>query len=86
MSSWFNISGTLSAFRLLRDPSVCLPQLTVPTFAQLPVPITIPASRQGEKDADIRAVVLDKDNCFAIPHSNEIFPDYQVRDHLHSAE
>ena len=23
---------------------------------------------------DIRAVVLDKDNCFAIPHENEIFP------------
>jgi hypothetical protein len=87
MTSWFNISGTLSAFRLLRDPSLCLPHHTIPTFASLPVPLS-PALAQsthaggdGTKRAppDIRAVVLDKDNCFAVPHSNEIYPAYEVR-------
>jgi phosphatidylglycerophosphatase GEP4 len=27
---------------------------------------------------DIRAVVLDKDNCFAIPHTNEVHKPYHV--------
>lgn len=34
-----------------------MPQLTVPTFNDLPLPI----------NSNIKAVVLDKDNCFAIP-------------------
>jgi phosphatidylglycerophosphatase GEP4 len=83
MTSWFNISGTLSAFRLLRDPSLCLPHHTVPTFAHLPVPVSpalAPSNVGDEKSAapDIRAVVLDKDNCFAVPHSNGIYPAYKV--------
>jgi phosphatidylglycerophosphatase GEP4 len=87
MTSWFNISGTLSAFRLLRDPSLCLPHHTVPTFAHLPVPLSpalAPGGNAGGDEKkrtapDIRAVVLDKDNCFAVPHSNEIYPAYKVR-------
>jgi phosphatidylglycerophosphatase GEP4 len=75
--AWFNLSGTLNAFRVLRDPSLCLPHHTVSTFNHLPVPLTF-KSRTGEKDADIRAVVLDKDNCFAIPHENEVFGLYKV--------
>ena len=85
MAAWFNISGTLSAFRLLRDPSLCLPHHTVPTFAHLPVPLSpalAPGGGGDEKKGtapDIRAVVLDKDNCFAVAHSNEIYPAYKVR-------
>jgi phosphatidylglycerophosphatase GEP4 len=88
MTSWLNISGTLSAFRLLRDPSLCLPHHTVPTFAHLPVPLS-PALAPSSGDAgssdekkraapDIRAVVLDKDNCFAVPHGDDIYPAYKV--------
>ncbi|KAK9458764.1 mitochondrial PGP phosphatase [Lipomyces oligophaga] len=60
MSS-FNLPATLSAFKLITSPSSLLPHARVPTFSLLPSPITslLPPS------ADIQAVVLDKDNCFA---------------------
>lgn len=68
-----NLSGTISLVRLLRDPSLCLPHHTIPTFNHLPVPL----SSAFEK-ADIRAVVLDKDNCFAAPKADTVFPAYRV--------
>jgi hypothetical protein len=74
-----NISGTLNVFRLIRDPTLCLPHHTVSTFNHLPVPLSKAfATRDGEKGVDIRAVVLDKDNCFAIPHKNEVYTSYNV--------
>ncbi|OCK93190.1 HAD-superfamily phosphatase [Cenococcum geophilum 1.58] len=72
-----NISGTLNVFRLIRDPTLCLPHHTVSTFNHLPVPLSKAfATRDGEKGVDIRAVVLDKDNCFAVPHKNEVYMPY----------
>ncbi|KAF1921323.1 mitochondrial PGP phosphatase [Ampelomyces quisqualis] len=75
-----NISGTLNVFRLLRDPTLCLPQHTVPTFNHLPIPLSKAFARKdGAKDGkevEIQAIVLDKDNCFAVPHSDEIHPPY----------
>ncbi|OCK78000.1 HAD-superfamily phosphatase [Lepidopterella palustris CBS 459.81] len=72
-----NLSGTLNVFRLIRDPALCLPHHTVSTFNHLPVPLSKAfPPRDGEKGADIRAVVLDKDNCFAIPHANEVHKPY----------
>lgn len=77
-----NISGTLNIFRLLRDPTLCLPQHTVSTFNHLPIPLSkaFPkkTGRDGEKEVDIQAVVLDKDNCFAIPHTDEVYEPYKV--------
>ncbi|KAJ4331039.1 hypothetical protein N0V87_009497 [Didymella glomerata] len=76
-----NISGTLNVFRLLRDPTLCLPQHTVSTFNHLPVPLSkaFPRKigRDGETEVDIQAVVLDKDNCFAIPHTDEVHKPYR---------
>jgi len=31
----------------------------------------------GQKEVDIQAVVLDKDNCFAVPHTDEIHKPYE---------
>ena len=75
-----NISGTLNVFRLIRDPALCLPQHAVPTFNHLPVPLSkaFPQKKNGD-EVDIRAVILDKDNCFAVPHANEIHKPYHVR-------
>jgi phosphatidylglycerophosphatase GEP4 len=70
MSS-FNISATLSIFRLVTKPSLCLPQATVATFSDLPIPLN-KAFDKKYKDLDIRAVVLDKDNCFAWPKENVV--------------
>lgn len=74
-----NISATISVFKLIRDPSLCLPHSTIPTFNHLPIPITKAfANHNGEKEPDIRAVVLDKDNCFAVPHENTVYEPYSV--------
>ncbi|TVY82506.1 Phosphatidylglycerophosphatase GEP4, partial [Lachnellula suecica] len=70
----FNVSATLNIFRLLAKPSLCLPHATVSTFAELPVPLNQAFGKY--KNVDIRAVVLDKDNCFAYPHSNEVHKPY----------
>ena len=75
-----NISGTLNVLRLFTNPTLCLPHHTVATFDQLPVPLsTAFASRNGEKKPDIRAVVLDKDNCFAVPYENQIHEPYRTK-------
>ncbi|KAF9732351.1 hypothetical protein PMIN06_002097 [Paraphaeosphaeria minitans] len=72
-----NISGTLNVFRLIREPALCLPQHTVSTFNHLPVPLSKAFPRKdGVREVDIKAVVLDKDNCFAIPHTNEVHKPY----------
>lgn len=73
-----NLSGTLNAFRVLFSPGLCLPHHTVSSFNDLPIPLS-KAFRRGEKEADIRAVILDKDNCFAIPHQNEVYAPYWAK-------
>lgn len=74
-----NVSATLNVCRILFNPSLCLPHHTISTFDQLPIPLSKAFARHGsEKRADIRAVVLDKDNCFSIPKRNEIYPDYHA--------
>ena len=70
-----NVSATLNAFRLLRNPSLCLPYATISTFNDLPVPLS---TAFGNAEADIRAVVLDKDNCFAVPEENVVYKPYTV--------
>lgn len=72
----FNVSATLNIFRLIARPSLCLPHATVSTFNQLPIPLN--KAFQKYKNVDIKAVVLDKDNCFAVPHSNEVYKPYEV--------
>lgn len=72
----FNVSATLNLFRLIAKPSLCLPHATVSTFNQLPIPLNKAFDKY--KNVDIRAVVLDKDNCFAIPHSNDVHKPYEV--------
>lgn len=69
----FNLSGTINAFRVLISPTLSLPQATISHFSQLPVPIGTAIPRRADgATVDIRAVVLDKDNCFAVPNTNEI--------------
>lgn len=84
-----NISGTLNVFRLIRDPSLCIPQSTISTFNHLPIPLSktfqssLQSSKsstlQNQKQADIRAIVLDKDNCFAKPHEEVIWSEYKEK-------
>jgi phosphatidylglycerophosphatase GEP4 len=72
----FNVSATLNIFRLIARPALCLPHATISTFNDLPIPLNKAFKRH--KDVDIRAVVLDKDNCFAYPQSNTVHKPYEV--------
>jgi phosphatidylglycerophosphatase GEP4 len=74
-----NLSGSLNVFKLIAKPSLCLPHATVSTFNDLPSPLDKAFESQGKK-SNIKAVVLDKDDCFAYPHANEIYPSYVVCD------
>ncbi|KAI9793836.1 MAG: hypothetical protein M1816_007088 [Peltula sp. TS41687] len=78
-----NLSATFSIFKLFRDPSLCLPHSTISNFQQLPIPVSQAfthhhhPSRRSSRNPDIRAVVIDKDNCFARPGENEVYKPYE---------
>ncbi|KAM3505671.1 hypothetical protein MY10362_002823 [Beauveria mimosiformis] len=74
-----NLSASLNATRLLFKPSICLPHHTVSTFNDLPIPLDSVLHARGLK-ANIRAVVLDKDDCFAYPDAKEVYGPY--KDHF----
>jgi phosphatidylglycerophosphatase GEP4 len=82
----FNVSATLNVFRLIARPTLCLPHVTVSTFNQLPIPLdkAFAGGNEKRKNVDIRAVVLDKDNCFAWPNKNEVYQPYEVGSYLYS--
>ncbi|CAN3484493.1 phosphatidylglycerophosphatase Gep4p, mitochondrial [Diutina catenulata] len=63
----FNLSATVNVGRLLWAPLLCMPQLTVKQFCELPVPVA----------SHIRGVVVDKDNCFAEDGDDKVWPAYQ---------
>lgn len=85
----FNLSGTLNIFKVLARPALCLPQATISTFNDLPIPIGRSfdgkGAENGEKEGKvvIKAVVLDKDDCFAWPKENVVWPEYEVGFYSH---
>ena len=80
-SQTMNVSATVNVLRLFANPSLCLPHHTIATFDHLPIPLSaaFASSEKGHTRPDIRAVVIDKDNCFAVPKSNVVHPPYQSR-------
>ena len=66
-----NLSAVFHAVKLLANPSLCLPHHTISTFDQLPIPLSSALTGSTARRADIRAVVLDKDNCFAAPDADD---------------
>ncbi|TQS33965.1 hypothetical protein Golomagni_05674 [Golovinomyces magnicellulatus] len=79
-----NISATLNLLRLVTRPNLCLPQATISTFADLPVPLdeaflSNEKGNERNRNVNIKAVVLDKDNCFAVPNTNTVYEPYQKK-------
>lgn len=74
-----NLPGLVQGLACVFRPSRLLPSITVDEFSDLPQNIA-DALKQVTRDEkiDIRALVLDKDNCFARPLTTEIWPKYQV--------
>lgn len=57
-----------------------MPHATVSQFSDLPYPLRNAFAGQGEKKLpQIKAVVLDKDDCFAYPETNVVHPPYTER-------
>lgn len=73
-----NLSASLNVFKLIANPSLCLPHATVSSFKDLPIPVDSAFKSTGEK-VDIKAVILDKDDCFAVPETSEVHGPYRVR-------
>ncbi|KAF8534106.1 mitochondrial PGP phosphatase [Trichophaea hybrida] len=74
-----NLSATLNILRTLKNPALLYPQCTIPSFDHLPIPL----SRAFPTiETDIRAVILDKDNCFAAPHALNVYPAYHTFERL----
>ena len=75
-----NLSASLNIFKLIAKPSLCLPHATVATFNDLPVPLGQLFPKPSSASAvDIRAVVLDKDDCFAYPEQSHVYDAYKVQ-------
>lgn len=77
MINW-NLSASFNVVKILFKPGICLPHHTVPNFGELPIPLDKVLKREG-RNVDIKAVVLDKDDCFAYPEENDVFETYKVR-------
>ena len=74
-----NLSAKLCFVKFLWHPPLCLPHATVNTFKEIPTDISKALiSANGGKPPDIKAVVLDKDNCFAKPKENVVHKPYEV--------
>lgn len=72
-----NLNGFVNVFRCLASPSLCLPHATVSTFNDLPIPLDKAFDAKKGKPV-IKAVVLDKDDCFAYPESSTVYESYKV--------
>lgn len=66
----FNLSATFNVARLVYNPALCLPHLTIRTFEEFPAPLVISNNR-------IRGIVFDKDNCIAKDHDDKLWPQYR---------
>ncbi|KAF3770847.1 hypothetical protein M406DRAFT_59702 [Cryphonectria parasitica EP155] len=73
-----NLSASLNVFRLIANPALCLPHATISTFKDLPIPLDSAFQSKDDK-VSIKAVVLDKDDCFAVPETSEVHGPYQDR-------
>lgn len=81
-----NLVGIAYGLSCIFKPSRLLPSLVIDEFSDIPYNLSEvlanrnqPYVHDGKKRAtSIRALVLDKDNCFAKPHELTIWPKYQV--------
>ncbi|ODA79834.1 hypothetical protein RJ55_05430 [Drechmeria coniospora] len=71
-----NLSASLNVTKLLFKPGLCLPHHTVATFNDLPIPLDKGLQAAG-RQSDIKAVVLDKDDCFAYPDARDVYEPYK---------
>ncbi|KAH3899271.1 phosphatidylglycerophosphatase SCDLUD_004707 [Saccharomycodes ludwigii] len=68
--NYFNLNAILNIYKIVLNPKLCLPTITINNFGELPI-------AHLKNNLGIKALVLDKDNCFAKPYENKIWPEYR---------
>lgn len=76
-----NFAAMVCGLGCLFRPSRLRPTLCIQEFSDIPVDIesAIRAASGTSEKVNIRAVVLDKDNCLTLPLAQSILPKYQQR-------
>ncbi|KAG4301760.1 hypothetical protein PCANB_001986 [Pneumocystis canis] len=80
-----NIQELISCIFAFLRPSLLVPHITVESFAHLPNHLSnalkksIKPSFSQLKKIDIRAIVIDKDNCITIPGKLELYDQYEEK-------
>ncbi|CAB39898.2 phosphatidylglycerol phosphate phosphatase Gep4 [Schizosaccharomyces pombe] len=67
-----NIEGIQAFCQTIRNPRRIIPHATFPTFSQIPCNINYFLEQKFQVPVDIRALVLDKDNCITLPNETTI--------------
>lgn len=80
---YMNIGAILPSICALFRPSLLIPHITVGTFADIPDHLSSSLKNSIKSphfhlDVDIRAIVIDKDNCISIPKKLELYDAYKV--------
>ncbi|KAG5513679.1 hypothetical protein PMAC_000717 [Pneumocystis sp. 'macacae'] len=79
-----NIKAIFPSICALFRPSLLLPHITVETFAHIPNHLSNSLKNSVKwphlhLDVDIRAIVIDKDNCISIPKKLELYNAYKEK-------
>ncbi|CCJ30982.1 unnamed protein product [Pneumocystis jirovecii] len=79
-----NIGAILPSICALFRPSLLIPHITVGTFADIPDHLSSSLKNSIKSphfhlDVDIRAIVIDKDNCISIPKKLELYDAYKEK-------
>lgn len=79
-----NLAALIYGASSILRPSLLIPSLIYDDFGALPVDLRAALNacastrKSPNQKIDIRAVVIDKDNCFAAPHGTDVWPPYKV--------
>lgn len=79
-----NLSGTLNAWRAVMTPRIVRPHVVLGQFSDIAFPLSkCVAANVKERwgmdvQPDIRAVVIDKDNCIAKAKTLQLAEEYTV--------
>ncbi|KAG4306569.1 hypothetical protein PORY_000557 [Pneumocystis oryctolagi] len=79
-----NIGAIIPCIRALFHPSLLVPHVTVESFAHIPYPLSNFLKNNikhtfSDLEIDIRALVIDKDNCISVPGKLELYSAYKDR-------
>ncbi|KTW29681.1 HAD phosphatase, family IIIA [Pneumocystis carinii B80] len=78
-----NIRAIIPCFSSLFNPSLLVPHLIINNFSQIPINISqtlkLHFTHLSDSDINIKALILDKDNCITIPGDLNLYSSYNEK-------